>query len=67
MFKIDEIFPLLLDNYIEEIFMDSIDDYIYINHQVYGRCRTLIQVRLETVNALKTYKIGKPGKVESRK
>ena len=53
--KIDEIFPLLLDNYIEEIFMDSIDDYIYINHQVYGRCRTLIQVRLETVNALKTH------------
>ena len=53
--KIDELFPLLVDNYIEEIFLDCDGDYIYLNHQKYGRCRTSIRLKLETINALKTH------------
>ncbi len=53
--KIDEIFPLLVDNYIEEIFLDSVGDYIYLNHQKYGRCRTGIKMSLESINSLKTH------------
>ncbi|MFX0073082.1 MAG: hypothetical protein ACFFAO_18545, partial [Candidatus Hermodarchaeota archaeon] len=38
--NLDKIFPLLIDDYIEEIFLDSPVDHIYLNHQIYGRCRT---------------------------
>jgi type IV secretory pathway ATPase VirB11/archaellum biosynthesis ATPase len=40
---LDKIFPLLLDDYIEEIFLDSPNGYLYLNHQKYGRCRTTIK------------------------
>ncbi len=53
--KIDEIFPLLIDNYIEEIFLDSVGDSVYLNHQKYGRCRTAIRLNLESINSLKTH------------
>jgi len=38
--NLEKLFPLLIDDLIEEIFLDSPKDEIYINHQIYGRCRT---------------------------
>jgi type IV secretory pathway ATPase VirB11/archaellum biosynthesis ATPase len=38
--NLEKIFPLLVDDLIEEIFLDSPKDEIYINHQIYSRCRT---------------------------
>ncbi len=53
--NLDKLFPLLIDDFIEEIFLDSPKDEIYINHQIYGRCRTKIrftQKELERIKAL---------------
>jgi Flp pilus assembly CpaF family ATPase len=41
--KLEKIFPFLIDNNIEEIFLDSPLDKIYLNHHKYGRCRTKIR------------------------
>ena len=38
--QLNKLFPLLIDNYIEEIFLDSPESKIYIDHQKHGRCRT---------------------------
>ncbi|MFW9988863.1 MAG: ATPase, T2SS/T4P/T4SS family [Candidatus Odinarchaeota archaeon] len=48
------LFPLLIDDFIEEIFLDSPDDEIYLNHQTYGRCRTEISFDLKEIERLKT-------------
>ncbi|MFX1502741.1 MAG: ATPase, T2SS/T4P/T4SS family, partial [Promethearchaeota archaeon] len=40
--QLNTLFPLLIDNYIEEIFLDSPESKVYIDHQKYGRCRTNI-------------------------
>ena len=53
--KIEDLFPLLVDNFIEEIFLDSVGERLYLNHQKYGRCRTPILLNLEAINALKTH------------
>jgi flagellar protein FlaI len=47
--------PFLADNKIEEIFLDSEFDYIYINHQKWGRCRTNYQLCVKEINAIKTH------------
>jgi len=52
--KLDKIFPLLLDDYIEEIFLDSPKDNIYINHQKYGRCKTTINFSNRDIERIKT-------------
>lgn len=49
-----KLFPLLIDDNIEEIFLDSPDDEIYINHQKYGRCRTKIRLSLKEIERIKT-------------
>jgi type IV secretory pathway ATPase VirB11/archaellum biosynthesis ATPase len=49
------IFPLLVDPFIEEIFLDSKNDFIYINHQKYGRCQTFYHLNFEEIEALKTH------------
>ncbi len=53
--KIEKIFPLLIDDQIEEIFLDSPMDKIYINHQKYGRCRTDIKLDIKDIERLKTF------------
>jgi len=53
--KIEKIFPLLIDDQIEEIFLDSPTDKIYINHQKYGRCRTDIKLDIKDIERLKTF------------
>jgi type IV secretory pathway ATPase VirB11/archaellum biosynthesis ATPase len=49
-----KLFPLLIDDKIEEIFLDSPIDRIYINHQDYGRCRTDIYFTLSEIERIKT-------------
>ncbi|TFF87218.1 MAG: hypothetical protein EU549_05125 [Promethearchaeota archaeon] len=49
-----KLFPLLHDNLIEEIFLDSPIDYIYLNHRKYGRCRTSYSLSQEDIERVKT-------------
>ncbi|MFW9818814.1 MAG: ATPase, T2SS/T4P/T4SS family [Candidatus Thorarchaeota archaeon] len=51
--NLDKLFPLLIDDFIEEIFLDSPKDEIYINHQIYGRCRTEIRFTSEELDRIK--------------
>ncbi|MFX1399010.1 MAG: ATPase, T2SS/T4P/T4SS family [Promethearchaeota archaeon] len=53
--KFEKLFPLLLDDYIEEIFLDSPNDEIYINHQKYGRCLTGIRLSPPEIERIKTF------------
>ncbi|GAI81075.1 unnamed protein product, partial [marine sediment metagenome] len=53
--KIEKIFPLLIDDQIEEIFLDSPKEKVYINHQKFGRCRTDIKLNLKDIERLKTF------------
>ncbi len=53
--NLEKIFPLLIDDFIEEIFLDSDNDAIYINHQKYGRCRTLIDFNAKEIERLKSF------------
>jgi len=49
-----KLFPLLVDDLVEEIFLDSPYNDIYVNHQKFGRCRTKINLNLEEIERLKT-------------
>ena len=51
--NLDKLFPLLIDDFIEEIFLDSPNDDIYINHQTYGRCRTGIRFNSKEIERIK--------------
>jgi type IV secretory pathway ATPase VirB11/archaellum biosynthesis ATPase len=53
--KIEKIFPLLMDDQIEEIFLDSPKEKVYINHQKFGRCRTDIKLDIKDIERLKTF------------
>jgi len=53
--NLEKVFPLLVDDFIEEIFLDSPDEKIYINHQKFGRCRTEIKFDLNDIERLKTF------------
>ena len=55
--NIEKIFSLLTDPFIEEIFQDSIENKIYINHNKYGRCLTHIQLDINEIDSLKTHLI----------
>jgi len=50
----EKLFPLLIDDYIEEIFIDSPNDELYINHQEFGRCRTSIKFTKKDIERVKT-------------
>ncbi len=52
--NLDKLFPLLIDNFIEEIFLDSPNDEIYINHQKFGRCRTNLGLNSRDIERIKT-------------
>jgi len=49
-----KLFPLLVDDLVEEIFLDSPYDDIYVNHQKFGRCRTRISLNIKEIERLKT-------------
>ncbi|MBA7519875.1 hypothetical protein ES705_11963 [subsurface metagenome] len=50
-----KLFPFLIDDKIEEIFLDSSESHIYINHQTYGRCRTDLKLKVDEIKRLKTF------------
>lgn len=52
--QLNNLYPLLIDDFIEEIFLDSPNDKIYLNHQKYGRCRTDIGLNLKEIERVKT-------------
>ncbi|MFX1569020.1 MAG: ATPase, T2SS/T4P/T4SS family [Promethearchaeota archaeon] len=52
--QLNKLFPFLVDNYIEEIFLDSPKSYIYIDHQKYGRCRTNINLSVKDIERIIT-------------
>jgi len=49
-----KIIPLLLDDNINEIYLDRIDKYIYIDHAVFGRCITQINLTEDEIDAFIT-------------
>lgn len=52
--QLEKLFPLLIDDFIEEIFLDSPASEIYIDHQVHGRCRTDIRLSLNEIKRIIT-------------
>lgn len=52
--QMKRIFPLLVDNYIEEVYLDGYKNSIYLDHQLYGRCKTNIILTNNEINTLKT-------------
>ncbi len=51
---LSKLFPLLSDDLIEEIFLDSPHDEIYLNHRHYGRCRTNLRLNFHEIDRIKT-------------
>jgi type IV secretory pathway ATPase VirB11/archaellum biosynthesis ATPase len=54
LIKLDKIMPLLIDDRINEIYMDQKDSPIYVDHQTFGRCNTHIVLEDEELKALLT-------------
>lgn len=52
--NLEKLFPLLIDDFLEEIFLDSPNDRIYLNHQKHGRCRTEIKFDSKDIERIKT-------------
>ncbi len=52
--RLEKIFPLLIDDNIEEIFFDRKNDTVYINHRDYYRCRTSIRFSDDDIERIKT-------------
>ncbi|MHA1749973.1 MAG: ATPase, T2SS/T4P/T4SS family [Promethearchaeota archaeon] len=50
--KWKKLFPLLIDNQIEEIFLDSIDGFVYLNHSKFQKCKTTISLTRDEINAI---------------
>ncbi|MHA1269494.1 MAG: ATPase, T2SS/T4P/T4SS family [Candidatus Helarchaeota archaeon] len=44
------LFSFLIDDNIEEIFLDRTDSQIYLDHRLYGRCRSNILLSLEDIH-----------------
>ncbi|MBD3193676.1 MAG: hypothetical protein GF317_01370 [Candidatus Lokiarchaeota archaeon] len=53
--RIERILPFLIDDNIEEIFLDNSQDTIYINHKIYGRCRSNIKLTNHEIERIKTF------------
>ncbi|MHA1993811.1 MAG: ATPase, T2SS/T4P/T4SS family [Candidatus Hodarchaeales archaeon] len=49
--KMERLGPLLVDNQIDEIYLDSSQSYIYIDHARYGRCSTQIRLRKQEIES----------------
>ena len=52
--QISTIFPFLLDENVEEIFCDSENNFLYLNHRLLGRCRTFYRISSVELNSLIT-------------
>ncbi len=52
--KLDKLLPLFTDDNINEIYMDQKDSFLYIDHQIYGRCNTVINLTNEEIEAFLT-------------
>jgi len=53
--NLNKIFPLLIDKYIEEIYLDNSFSNIYIDHQIVGRCNTNILLNDIEIESIKTF------------
>ncbi|NHJ03394.1 MAG: hypothetical protein EAX90_01105 [Candidatus Heimdallarchaeota archaeon] len=51
---LDSLMPLLLDDKVQEIYLDKPNTLIYIDHQDYGRCTTNIELSINDLEAFKT-------------
>ncbi|MHA1884003.1 MAG: ATPase, T2SS/T4P/T4SS family [Promethearchaeota archaeon] len=51
---LSKLFPLLIDDLVEEVFLDSPSDHMYINHRIYSRCRTEIGLNSKEIERVKT-------------
>lgn len=52
--NLQKLFPFLIDDYVEEIFLDSPYDQLYLDHQKFGRCRTRISFNSKEIERIKT-------------
>jgi len=52
--NLEKFFFVLIDDFVEEIFLDNPNDFLYLNHQKYGRCRTTISFNERDIERLKT-------------
>ncbi len=52
--QMGKLFPFLVDNSIEEIYLDDPFSSIYIDHQIFGRCRTNIRLNNQEIDVIKT-------------
>ena len=52
--RLDGIFPLLLDDEVEEIFLDHPREELYVDHRRWGRCRTNLSLSEDEISAIKT-------------
>ena len=48
----EKLFPLLLDDFIEEIFLDSPEEYIYLHHARFKKCVTRIYLTEEEIQSI---------------
>ncbi|MGQ9780830.1 MAG: ATPase, T2SS/T4P/T4SS family [Nitrososphaeria archaeon] len=53
--KISRILPLMLDPHVQEFYVDSPETCVYLDHDLWGRCLTNVQLTLEEVRALTTH------------
>jgi len=51
---ISGLFPLIMDEYIEEIYLDRPDEYVYFDHSYFGRVQSNFQMYKEDVSRLST-------------
>ena len=49
--NMERLSPLLLDHRIDEIYLDSSQSYIYIDHAQYGRCSTQIRLKKQEIDS----------------
>ncbi|MHA1200129.1 MAG: ATPase, T2SS/T4P/T4SS family [Candidatus Heimdallarchaeaceae archaeon] len=68
LIKIDRIIPFLIDDNINEIYMDQKGSPIYLDHQTFGRCNTPTVLEEEELKALLTrIKLEHPITISSKK
>ena len=68
LIKLDKIIPFLIDDKVNEIYMDQKDSPIYVDHQTYGRCNTHVVLEEEELKALLTrIKLEHPITISSKK
>jgi len=68
LIKLDKIIPYLIDDKVNEIYMDQKDAPIYLDHQNFGRCNTKVVLEQEEINALLTrIKLDHPISISSKK